>query len=535
MASIHGFGNPITLVAECSKVLSFPPLFQAFAIMCTRALPRVVTFLVVVLSAAPAFAQSQVTAFLNILPGTTTKAEVDLAFGDPRRRVSQTDEIYDYSAPRGTEDADHIEVTFFADTRTVARIDVYFKAPVPADPLRERIGGTRVVSRPHPPAGLEELFYPRLHGLVVSSTGADAQALAFCYLSQRYLASVYIERFDSLLAGKQYDAALVEAEKAAVVDADGAQGYLAQARYYEAIGNRDEAMAQYTTAGNAKTGQREKYRAAVGLAALYENYRKAPDRAEAEYKRGLSLAMRADAAEARVLFGGFLLRQKKPEDARAEFQRAVELDATSMTAQAALGNLRWDAKEYKEALENYQAIVNAPPRPGAPPDPNHGLMLYRYGFTLAEAGRVDEALAAYQQALALKSGAPGETRYQVAMLYARKNDHVRAIAEFREGLKASPGDLGLNAGLTNSLIVAGLAPDAMRQAELSLKLAPSDPRRLFEMARAWGLQKKKKESIDFVRRAIAAGFADRKALTTDPALAQIQNEGDFKKLITQIR
>ena len=484
--------------------------------------------------ATPALAQSQVTAFLNILPGTTTKAEVDLAFGDPRRRVSQTEEIYEYSAPRGTEEADHIEVVFFADTRTVARIDVYFKAPVAAEPLRERIGGARVVSRPHLPAGVEELYYPRLHGLVVSGTNADAQALAFCYLSQRYLASVYIERFDALLAGKQYDAALVEAEKASVVDADGAQGYLAQARYYEAIGNRDEAMTQYTTAGNAKTGQREKYRAAIGLAALYENFRKANDRAEAELKRALSLAVRGDAAEAHVLFGEFLGRQKKPEDARAEFQRALELDPASLPAHVALGAARWDAKEYKDALTNYEAIVKAPAKPGAAPDPNRGVALYRYAFLLSEAGRVDDAVTAFQTALAANSP-PAETRYQLGALYARRNDHVRAISEFREGLKVAPSDLALNAGLTGALIAAGLAPDAMRQAELSLKLAPQDPQRLFDVARCYGLLKKKKEAIDYTRRAVAAGFTERKALTTDPALALIQNEGDFKKLILQVR
>jgi tetratricopeptide (TPR) repeat protein len=518
-------------------MLSWPSRFRS-PTMRNFAISRLIICLVSVLGsgvlASPAHAQSQVTAFLNILPGTTTKAEVDLAFGDPRRRVSQNEEIYDYSAPRGTEEADHIEVVFFPDTRTVARIDVYFKTPVAAEPLRERIGGARVVSRPHLPAGVEELYYPRLHGLVVSGTNADAQALAFCYLSQRYLASVYVERFESLLAGKQYDAALVEAEKASVVDADGAQGYLAQARYYEAIGNRDEAMAHYTTAGNAKTGQREKYRAAIGLAALYENFRKANDRAEAELKRALSLAFRGDAAEAHVLYGQFLARQKKPEDARGEFQRAIELDPSSLTAHIALGAARWDAKEYKEALENYETIVKAPARPGAAPDPNRGVALYRYAFTLAEAGKADEALAAYQQALAANA-MPGETRYRMGLLYAGKNDHVRAISEFREGLKVSPSDLALNAGLTNSLIAAGLAPDAMRQAELSLKLAPQDPRRLFEVARSYGLLKKKKESIDYVRRAIAAGFTDRKALTTDPTLAQIQGEGDFKKLIVQIR
>jgi tetratricopeptide (TPR) repeat protein len=487
----------------------------------------------VLASPRAAAAQAQVAPFLTIVPGTTTKAEVDLAFGDPRRRVSPSQEIYEYSPPRGTEDAAHIEVTFFPDTRTVARVNVYFKAPVAADPLRERIGGARVVSRPHPP-GVEELYYPRLHGLIVTGSTPDAQALAFGYLSQRYLASVYVERFDSHLAAKNFDAALVEAEKAAVVDPDGAQGYLAQARYYEAIGNLDEALAHYTTAGNAKTGQREKYRAALALASLYERYRKANDRAETELKRALSLGFRAEAAEAHVLYGEFLARQKKPEDARSEFQRALEIDPASLTAHSALGAVRWDAKEYKEALANYEAIAKAPVRQGAPPDPARGMALYRYGFTLADAGRPDEALAAFQQSLAA-NGPQSENRYQMGLIYSRKNDHVRAIAEFREALKTASTDPGVNASLTGSLIASGLAADALKQAELTLKLAPQDARRMLDVARAYGLLKRKKETLDYAKRAIASGLTDRVALTTDPALAQIQGDGDYKKLIAQLQ
>jgi hypothetical protein len=76
--------------------------------------------------------------------------------------------------------------------------------------------------------------------------------------------------------------------------------------------------------------------------------------------------------------------------------------------------------------------------------------------------------------------------------------------------------------------------DALRQAELSLRLAPQDPQRLLDMARSYGLLKKKKESFDYVRRAVAAGCTDRKALTTDPALTQLRDDGDFKKLLAQM-
>src|SRR5206468_274051 len=162
---------------------------------------------------------------------------------------------------------------------------------------------------------------------------------------------------------KNLDAALVEAEKAAVVDPEGAQGYLAQGKYFESIGNFDEALAHYTTAVNAKTGQRERFRAALALAAMYETYRKAVDRAEADYE--------------------------------------VVIKAESKTGR---------------------------------PDPGRGLVMFRYAYCLAEAGRDDDALAAFDQAIAA-NGPDAESRFQRGLLYERKNDHIRAIREFREGLK----------------------------------------------------------------------------------------------------
>ncbi len=493
---------------------------------------RAIAFLLTLTAAQPLAAQPQVAPFLTILPGTTTKAEVDLTLGDARRRVSLEEEIYEYPVPKIANDAERIVVTFWPDSRAVARVDVYFTSPMAAEALRERIGGTRVVSREH--AGVrEELYYPRLHGLILSG-GGDSQVAAFSYVSQRYLASVYVQRFDAMLAAKSYDAALVEAEKAAVVDPEGAQGYLAQARYFQAIGNDDEALAHFTTAVNARSGQREKYRAALGLAAMFERYRKAPDRAEAELKHALALALRADAAEAQTAYGDFLVRQKKLDEARTAYQRALESNEAYVLAHRALGALRWDAKEYQRALDNYAAVVNGLRAAGAAQDPNRGTAFFRYAFCLAQLGRADEALEAYGQAVA--SGAPRpETFLQRGLLYQRKNDHLRAVAEFREGLKEKASDPSLNRALTDSLISAGLGPDALRQAEVSLKLGPQDPERLLDMARGYALLKKKKESLEFARRAIAAGWTDRKALTGDPVLALIQRDGDFKKIVAQLQ
>ena len=58
---------------------------------------------------------------------------------------------------------------------------------------------------------------------------------------------------------------------------------------------------------------------------------------------------------------------------------------------------------------------------------------------------------------------------------------------------------------------------------------------MYDLARCWGGLGKRSQALDWVRKAIAAGFRDRKALTSDPRLAALQKDAEFKKLLEQVR
>src|SRR5258706_15277293 len=109
-------------------------------------------------SSSRGFSQSaavEVPVFFDLRPGTTTRAEVDLQLGEPTRKTDGP--AYEYRPPRGAPEVDHVLVSYFADTWQVARIEVWFKTPMPAEPLREQFG-TRILTRDRSGTEHEELY-----------------------------------------------------------------------------------------------------------------------------------------------------------------------------------------------------------------------------------------------------------------------------------------------------------------------------------------------------------------------------------------
>src|SRR5262249_17799278 len=137
--------------------------------------------------------------YFNLSPGGSTKAEVDVNLGEPVRKLEE--QVYEYTPPRDVTDTARVVVTFFPEARQVARIDVYLKAPVPPDAFRQQFGN-RVMLRDRTGGGAEEIFYPRVHALIFAGKSSGEPVAAVSYLSPRYLADLYIERFSDLMRQK---------------------------------------------------------------------------------------------------------------------------------------------------------------------------------------------------------------------------------------------------------------------------------------------------------------------------------------------
>ena len=120
----------------------------------------------------------------------------------------------------------------------------------------------------------------------------------------------------------------------------------------------------------------------------------------------------------------------------------------------------------------------------------------------AAAGSIDDALAAYAQALACAPKLP-EAHYNVAALQLAKGDLVGAEASLRDAARLKPGWAQAYLGLGHLYVRQKRFEDAERAFEHAAELAPTSVEALFNQAkaldrlRAWG------EALPVLRRARA--------------------------------
>ncbi len=479
---------------------------------------------------AGARAQQPAQGYFDIRPGGTSKAQVELRLGEPARRVNEPDLAYEYPPPKEDPDSARLVITFDGDTLLVSRVDAYLKAPIAPAVLRDRLG-TRVITRDRADGGREELFFPQLQGLMFASRGQDAPAAAISFLSPRTLGWMYVRRFDDLLARSAFEEARTEADKAVLVDPDGGEGYHAQGRLFVALKDYDEALVRFTAASSAKYGAIDRYQAHMWMGDVYARYKNAPDKARASFLRGIEVAPPASRSEAHARFGEFLQSQKQSDEAFAEFTKALESNPNNLTAHSGLSDIQWSRKEYVKGLPHFEAICkHADQMPGDA----RRFQYFRCGFGLYEAGKKAEARDAYEKALRLDPKS-WDSMNNLGLIYAESGNPAKAIELYRSGLEINPKDLGLNRNLASALLDTGLASDARKQAELTLSYKPDDNKTMVIYARSVAALKKKDLAVQWLGRAVAAGYADKKALTTDPLFASIQNDGDFKKLLQQMK
>jgi len=104
----------------------------------------------------------------------------------------------------------------------------------------------------------------------------------------------------------------------------------------------------------------------------------------------------------------------------------------------------------------------APPAPSETGSPSAKIDgLRRYGRTLTQAGRFDEAIRAYQRLLAMVPG-DAEVLGRLGQLEAWVGRYDEAIVHYREALARRPGDAGLQSDLADTLTWAKRLDEAER-------------------------------------------------------------------------
>jgi adenylate cyclase len=76
----------------------------------------------------------------------------------------------------------------------------------------------------------------------------------------------------------------------------------------------------------------------------------------------------------------------------------------------------------------------------------------------------------------------------------------------------------------------GRADDAMRHLEMAVALRPNDSNILYNSACTYAVLGQKEKTLDLLRRALGAGYANPDWPGQDPDLTSVHNDPEFLKL-----
>ncbi len=186
-----------------------------------------------------------------------------------------------------------------------------------------------------------------------------------------------------------------------------------------------------TTSGSTSTWRRRAGRTAARPRAIYPR----PEEA-VRHLTAAALAVRPRSAVAHHSPRHRPASQGKPDEAVAEFREAIRLEPDYAKAHTNLGNVlnprgRWTRPS---PMAHREAIPARSPalRPSGPTSPSHNL-----GIALAGQGKVDEAVAAFREAIRLKPDY-AEAHNNLGIALAGQGKVDEAVAEHREAIRLKP-------------------------------------------------------------------------------------------------
>jgi TolB-like protein/Flp pilus assembly protein TadD len=217
--------------------------------------------------------------------------------------------------------------------------------------------------------------------------------------------------------------------------------------------------------------------------------------------------------------------------ADASSKRALELDPNSAEAHASRGLTLSHQHRYEEANREFREAMRLDPTLYEAP--------YFFGRTLQSEGKLEEAAKMYERAVSIR---PDEyqTLSYLAMAFQSLGDKEKLLETSARMVKAAERAIMLNPGDSRAYYLGainlerlGESAKALDWANRALKLDPTHPVMLYNLACFHSVAGRVDVAIDHVERALDLGFLHKEWYLTDSDLGNIRDLPRFKTLIAE--
>ena len=160
--------------------------------------------------------------------------------------------------------------------------------------------------------------------------------------------------------------------------------------------------------------------------------------------------------------GGILAQQGRPDEAMQRFQRALQFNPACPAAMNGLAGLILEHSDLKEQPKLFENLLKA--------YPENSQAHYNVGRALHGQGRLEEAAAEYQKALAIREDLAARCNLGAVLVTLGRLE--AAIDEYRRAVSVEPGDATARNNLGVALRKAGRFKEAEGEFRKAVRLDP---------------------------------------------------------------
>jgi tetratricopeptide (TPR) repeat protein len=213
---------------------------------------------------------------------------------------------------------------------------------------------------------------------------------------------------------------------------------------------------------------------------------------------------------------------------RAACDQALALDPQLPEALVARGRILYAQQRYDEAIEYVRlAIARKADCEGA-----YNIL----GRSFFASGRFQDAANVAERAI--EANGDDYNMYIPYMNALERLGDLQAAERFRQRemqvleqqLELVPEDVRARILLASDYAYLGRGEDAIRHLQMAVALRPNDPMVLYNAACAYGVLQRKGETLETLKRAKEAGYANVDWIRKDPDLACVHDTPEFKAL-----
>jgi len=183
-------------------------------------------------------------------------------------------------------------------------------------------------------------------------------------------------------------------------------------------------------------------------------------------------------SQAKIAFnkGGSLLKQRKYDEAVAEFDKAIAIDAKYGKAYYMKGYALTRLKRYAEAAQSYEKVLEI--------NPGDSKAIFALGKLYEAQGEGKKAISLYEKALEADPG-NAKAAYSIGAVYVGWDAYTNAVDAFNKAVNIdSTYDLAYT-GLGTSLLELGKVGEAVDKLKKAISLDPKNNDSYYRLAKAY--------------------------------------------------